>query len=197
MPRAYVRHERLRQEQRKFRVLKPKWVDPNWWVEGSDIEKMVMAELLRRGIYFIFRNQNNTIGGSVDPTWEADFLVPQHKIWIEVQGAYWHSKNNQIKLDAFRYAALEAAGWTPLFWWEWDIKTRLQTLFDQVPLFYRVNRPAESRAAGRYGRTTGIGLAKIGKNTDQRVGLRKALERRGKPEQFIVRHRRRWERRGK
>ena len=193
MPRRFVRHERQRDDERNFKVYTPWWVDPYWYITGSSIEKMVMAELARRGIFFIYRNQNNTLGGFVDPTWEADFLVPQHKIWIEIQGSHWHSLPGMIEQDALRYAAIKAAGWTPLFWWEFDIRARLPELMDAVPEFYQAKLDVEARARRRYGTTNVNGVKlrfKVGKLDDQLKGLRAALSRRARPSDDLVVRRR-------
>lgn len=186
MPRFFIRHERQPDPIRSFRVYAPWWVDPNASLTGSEIEKMVMAELDRRGVYFIYRSQTNDLGGFVDPTWEADFLIPQHKIWIEIQGSYFHSLPGQIERDSLRYAAIEQAGWRPLFWWEFDIRTRLNELMDAVPEFYQVNLALEQRARARRGTSADLRF-KVGSLSDQLVGLRKALAQRTQPPQFTVR----------
>lgn len=192
MPRKYIRHERKRDEERNFKVYSPWWVDPYWFLTGSSIEKMVMAELARRGIYFIYRNQKNDLGGFVDPTWEADFYIPQHRIWIEVQGSHWHSLPGQIEQDSLRWAAIKAAGWTPLFWWEFDIRARLQELMDAVPEFYMAKLAVEAAARKKYGTST-MGKTKlrfkVGSLTDQLVGLRASLSSRARPsDDLVVRH---------
>lgn len=192
MPRFFIRHERQPRPARSFKVYVPWWIDPYWYLEGSEIEKMVLAELTRRGVFFIFRAQRNDIGGLVDPTWEADFLLPQHKIWIEVQGSYFHSLPGQIEKDSFRYAVLEMAGWKPIFLWEFDIRNRLNDLLNEIGVFYEVDRTLERNAfrqyseGGRYGasRVPGTRFSTGGDLTDQLVGLRKALSNRAKPVQL-------------
>lgn len=201
MPGTFVRYERKRKPERGFRVYRnPPWIDPFWFLTGSSIEKKVMAELARRGIYFIYRSQSNTLGGAVDPSWEADFLLPHHKIWIEIQGAYWHSKNNQILADAFRYAAIEQMGWRPLFWWEWDIHNRLPELMDAVPEFYMARLDLQAAARSRYGTST-VGDSRlpfrVGALNDQLVGLRSALAKRRQQDQLRFVRRRPWQRREK
>ena len=196
MPRFFIRSKRKPRAQATFKVYRPWWVDPFLAIQGSSIEKMVMAELVRRGIYFEHTVQSNTLGGFVDPTWEPDFLLPQFKIWIEIQGSYFHSLPGQIEGDAFRYAAIQTAGWRPIFWWEWDIRTRLQDLFNAVPEFYQVNLAVNQAAAQRYGRTAGLpffegGFDKSGRPIDHLAGLRKALSNRAKPTQLTKRYSRR------
>lgn len=195
MPRFFIRSERVRREQRTQKVYAPWWVDPFWWIQGSSIEKMVMAELVRRGVYFQHTPQANTLGGFVDPSWEADFFIPQWKIWIEVQGSYFHSLPGQIENDSLRYAAIEMAGWRPIFLWEFDIRTRLVDLLDEVPEFYAARLDAERAAAQKYGVTPGLPFfeggfdPKTGKQIDHLAGLRKALSKRTKPPQYGVRRR--------
>ena len=204
--RTFVREGRVITEHSKFKVYAPEFYDPYWFLAGSEPEKMVMTELARRGIYFEFRSQNNSLGGFVDPTWEADIFIPQHKIWIEVQGAYYHTLPGQLKNDARRWAAIKQAGWRPLFWWEWDIRTRLNELFDAVPEFYRVNLQRQRAARERYGTIRTVMIDgkpvkldfdlpfAVGSVMDQLVGHRAAMANRSRPAQFVVRHRTKRER---
>jgi len=194
MPRFFIRSERVRKPQSSFKVYAPWWVDPYLAIPGSSIEKMVLAELSRRGVFFIFRAQKNDLGGFVDPSWEADFLLPQHKIWIEIQGSYFHSLPGQIENDSLRYAAIEMAGWKPHFLWEFDIRTRLIDLLDEIGVFYQVDRTAQAEARSKFGasavyeamRYPGANFS-IGRDlTDQLGGLRKALSNRARPPQLRV-----------
>ena len=195
MPRFFIRSERKRDEVRDFKVYAPWWVDPYLDIPGSSIEKMVLAELVRRGVFFIFRAQTNDIGGFVKPDWEADFLLPQHKIWIEVQGSYFHSLSGQIENDAERYASIQMEGWKPHFLWEFDIRTRLIDLLDEIGVFYQVDRTLEQRAREEYGANAVYGAMRyddgrfsIGSELkDQLAGLRTALAKRAKPPQLKFR----------
>ena len=193
MPRTYIRRpgERVRREQFRSKVYVPRWVDPMPWIQGSSIEKMVMAELVRRGIYFEHTPQVNSLpwapwmfDGQNPRKWEADFLVPQYKIWIEIQGAYFHTLPGQVETDALRFAYIEAAGWRPIFWWEDDIRTRLQDLFNAVPEFYHVNRALEAQVAAERRKTTGLPFYEGGDGIDHLKGLRNALRGRGRPPQL-------------
>lgn len=168
------------------RIYAPTWVDPWWFLMGSEPEKMVMAALAERGIYFQYREPENSLGGYVDPTWEADILVPQHKIWIEVQGAYYHTLPGQLKSDAYRKAAIEQANWRALFWWEWDIRSRLNELLDAVPEFYQVKSKFEQAARRRLGVSYGEQF-KVGSNIDQLAGHRAAMSNRALPGEISMR----------
>jgi hypothetical protein len=55
MPLTYFRGpgQRIPQEEaQNWRVPVPQWYDPYFFIQGSEPEKMVMKELVRRGIYF-------------------------------------------------------------------------------------------------------------------------------------------------
>jgi len=217
MPNTYLRRPEDRRPKEygwDQRVPVPRWIDPFPWIQGSSIEKMVMAELVRRNIYFEHTPQRNNLGGFVDPTWEPDFLLPQYKIWIEIQGAYFHSLPGAMERDALRFAMIEAAGWKPIYWWEDDIRMRLMDIMDAVPELYRVNKKINSKPSFRY--TPGLpfwegGLADTlkwnpktnsydrirktggdlpGTGLDHLAGLRKALSNRARPPQDIVARRR-------
>lgn len=195
MPRTYIRRpgERVRGDTRT-RFYVPKWVDPYFWIQGSSIEKMVMAEFIRREIYFQHTPQSNPLpwfpwmlaDRKKPQTWEPDFLLPQHKIWIEIQGAYFHTQKGQMQTDALRFAWIEAVGWKPIAWWEDDIRTRLPELFDAVPAFYNVKRARELAFAKSHKTTKGEIWWEGGDGIDHLTGLRKALRGRARPPQNIV-----------
>lgn len=186
MPRSYIRRQGDRRPQdgpRRIRVLKSKWIDPFFWIQGSSIEKMVLAEFVRRGVYFEHTPQTQNVGGLVDPTWEPDFLLPQFQIWIEIQGGYFHTLPGQVEADAFRFAAIEQAGWRPIFWWEDDIRTRLPELMDAVPEFYMAQAPVTPSLP----KTPGYNFYEGGVGIDHLAGLRKALSNRARPPVFVSR----------
>lgn len=194
MPRTYVRRdgERVKGDNRvKFYV--PRWVDPYFFIQGSSIEKMVLAELVRRGIYFQHTPQTNPLPWQQwmfqdqNPRkWEPDFLFPQYRIWLEIQGAYFHTLPGQVETDALRFAYIESVGWKPIAWWEDDIRTRLQDLFNSVPEFYNVNRELEAKVQGQQPNSTGLPFYEGGTGIDHLAGLRKALRNRGRPPQGIA-----------
>ena len=186
MPRFYLRRDGERNVQdpeHRISLPTPYWVDPYWFIMGSEPEKMVIAELVRRGIYFQHIMQNNNLGGMVDPTWEADFTFPQFRIWMEINGVYFHTKVGQIESDALRYAKIEAAGWKVVVWWDYDIIARLPYLMDQIPEFHFVdpnkNRPGVT--------TLNLPFYTAGLTVDHLKGLRKALSARARQPQFEAR----------
>lgn len=192
---TYVRRpgERNLNPVRKGKVYVPQWVDPYWWIQGSSIEKMVMAEFVRRGIYFEHTPQKNTlpwpswlVEEKHPENWEPDFLLPQYRIWLEINGAYFHTLPGAVEADALRMAAVEMVGWKALVWWEDDIRVRLQDLFNQVPEFYMVNRALESEQQKSRRRTDALPFFEGGDGIDHLAGLRTALRNRGRPPQGVV-----------
>jgi hypothetical protein len=179
MPQTFVRRAGDRRPQTGLRAIRfyvPAWVDPYFYIQGSEPEKMVMAELVRRGIYFQHTPQANELGGLVDPTWEADFWFPQYKIWVEVNGFYFHTLKGVPERDAYRYAVLESAGVRVIVWWDYDILDHLKDLMDAVPELYRVV-PEEQRGP----KTKGLPFLEGGDGIDHLAGLRKALSNRAGP----------------
>ena len=161
MPRTYYRgpgQRSPRDEQKPQRFYKPQFYDPYFFIQGSVPEKMVMKELVRRGIYFEHTPQTNDIKwgnlkqvATSDPSkWEADFLFPQFKIWLEVQGAYFHTLPGVPEKEALRFAIIQTAGWRPIYWWDYDIEARLIELMDSVPEFYAP--PSDTKGAKGPGR---------------------------------------------
>lgn len=196
MPRTYVRRpgERVIDTERRTRFYVPRWVDPYFFIQGSSIEKMVLAELVRRGIYFEHTPQVNPLpwvpwmfeNGRDPRKWEPDFLFPQYRIWLEIQGAYFHTLPGQVETDALRFAYIESVGWRPLAWWEDDIRTRLQDLMNSVPEFYRVNRQLEEKLQDTRRTTAGLAFYEGGDGIDHLAGLRSALRGRARPPQNLI-----------
>lgn len=188
MPRSRIRRTRQPRLDNRQRVLKGQWIDPFPQIQGSSIEKMVMAELVRRGIWFEHTPQRNPlvwpIGAEIalkqDPaSLEPDFLFPQYHIWLEIQGAYFHTLPGKVESDAMRFVCIEKAGWKPIFWWEDDIRARLPDLMNDVPEFYFVDPGMQKN----WQRSDGLPFYEGGTGIDHLAGLRKALANRAHPQQ--------------
>lgn len=125
-----------RQRSVKQRVVRAGvWLDPFPGILGTLPEKMVYAELSRRQIPFIFQSWFNAVISVVDFNrwYRPDFIIPDAKIIIEVQGFYWHSQPDVIENDAFKYAVYEQLGYTVISWWDFDIYSRIHALFAAEP----------------------------------------------------------------
>jgi hypothetical protein len=110
------------------------WIDPYPEVKGTKPEKMVFAELMARGIDFEFQKWWRPNFALESNEWfRPDFYLPGLNIIIEVQGAYWHSKPDQIEADAFKQALYAMSGIKCITWWDYDIETRLKDLFNAEP----------------------------------------------------------------
>lgn len=166
--------DRLNRSQSQF-LRAASWVDPFPDIHGTLPEKMVYAELSRRGIPFLFLNDLRfTIPAiKLDKWYQADFAIPSLKIIIEVQGAYWHSKQSTIEADAFKFAVYEMSGWKVLAWWDFDILSRLQDLFFETPELV-----AASKKISLYGQKASELPVKRRTKVDTSKGIRTLNERR-------------------
>lgn len=118
------------------------WIDPFPEVKGTRPEKMVYEELVKRGIPFEFQKWWRPNFELESNEWfRPDFWLPGLNIIIEVQGAYWHSKPDQIESDAFKQALYQMSGIKCIAWWDYDIETRLDSLFSEVPELGWRNNP--------------------------------------------------------
>ena len=64
--------------------------------------------------------------------WRLDFVYPQHKVLIEVDGGRWHSGKQQASEDRRRDNTMNIRGWTVLrFTWE-DVVHRPHYVVGQV-----------------------------------------------------------------
>lgn len=158
----------------KQRTRNEQWVDPFPLGFGTLPEKMVYAELSRRGIPFYYLNDLRFQIPEIDfdKWYQADFVLPNQKIIIEVQGAFWHSKPATIDEDAYKFAIYQTTGWKPLAWWDYDILDRLQDLFMEVPELV-----AASDTSNHYGRSAEL-MPQRRMKTDTSKGIRTVNQRR-------------------
>ncbi len=141
MPRVISRYrykpttEVLLQRRKTYRAVKGEWVDPFPHVPGTRPEKMVYAQLIWRRLPFMFQTwlRVNIPEANFDNWYRPDFILPDRKIIIEVQGAYFHSKPEQVEKDAFKYALFQHQGYRVLTWWDYEIYNNLPLLFALQP----------------------------------------------------------------
>lgn len=138
--RVFKRRTPLSPKERALRAKKQQvsrygvWIDPYPEVKGTKPEKMVFAELMARGIDFDFQKWWRPNFELESNEWyRPDFYLPGLNMIIEIQGAYFHSKPDQIEADAFKQALYQMSGIKCLAWWDYDIETRLKSLFDENP----------------------------------------------------------------
>ena len=123
--------ERRRESSRKKYARNWKgFVDPFPEVLGSMPEKIVYARLTLMQIPFMFQSTFNVSIPEIalNKDYRPDFILPDAKIIIEVQGSYWHSKPEQIEADSYKYALYQVMGYKVLIWWDYEIETNLDAL---------------------------------------------------------------------
>jgi len=131
--------ETRQQRARSYRTFRlGTWIDPYPNIFGSRPEKMVFAKLTQYQIPFNFQSFFQILLPDVDINWwrRLDFIIPDAKIVIEVQGAYWHSpftNPEQASEDAFKATLLEEMGYTVLAWWDYEIEANLDLLILSEP----------------------------------------------------------------
>lgn len=167
---------------KKLRTLKAGFIDPFPEIHGTLPEKMVYAELSRRNIPFLFLNDIRFQIPEIefDKFYQADFVLPQYKIIIEVQGAYWHSMEKTIESDAFKFSIYEISGYTILTWWDYDIYANLAGLFAANPTLAgfpatQVRETGSSELAVQ--RRTKVDTSQGIRTMNMRRGLRGAYKR--------------------
>lgn len=180
-----VANPRSRQDRAKkanrYRFAHRQWIDPFPTVPGTKPEKMVYAQLMFRGINFQFIPLFNVNLPLLDisKNYRPDFILPDFKIIIEVQGVYWHSKPESMESDAYKQALYNMMGYEVLAWWDYDIENNVVDLF--------ARHPRLSRAGGSGGRiVSATDQDKIGK-VDNSKGIRTVNARRFRPKTPKVR----------
>lgn len=126
----------FREKNKKFRTFKRDWQDPYPTILGTRPEKMIYAALMLRGINFYFQSMLlvNLPAIQISKEYRPDFILPDQKIIIEVQGVYFHSKPETIESDAYKQALYNMLGYKVLTWWDYDIERNVWDLIASEPL---------------------------------------------------------------
>jgi len=99
---------------------------PKSEVFGTLPERIVYKELLKRHVYFDF--QSSFMGGRLELGGVvADFILPEAKVIIRIQGEYWHTGLAAEAKDEAQRAVLEGMGFTVYDLWE-------DTIYDEEAL---------------------------------------------------------------
>lgn len=157
-----------RERSKRFRVFRGGWVDPFPTIMGTVPEKMVYAQLMFRGINFYFQSMLlvNLPDLLISKEYRPDFILPDQKIIIEVQGVYFHSKPDTIESDAYKQALYNMMGYKVLAWWDYDIEANIIDLF--------IKEPELANLVGKGGRIKTVN----DKSIDDLKGLRTTNARR-------------------
>lgn len=150
------------------------WTDPFPVGFGTEPEKRVYEALSRRGIPFYYLNDVQVSIPEIEfmQWFQADFVLPDQRIIIEVQGAHWHSMPQTIEADALKFAYYQYMGWRPLAWWDFDILANVNKLFEldpQLSQYGYVGDVATELAAQRRTKTdSSQGIRTLNYNRGQR-----------------------------
>ena len=159
----------------------------HWFgIHGTKPEKIVYQALSLRGIQFYFLNEFTYNIPEIDLSkeYQSDFVIPDLKLIIEVQGSYWHSKPEAIASDAFKFAVYQQTGWRVLAWWDFDIEVRIDELFseDHQLRSYGVRtentKSTELTPVSRKKQDTSQGIRTMNYRRGQRQAYKKAPVRR-------------------
>lgn len=167
---------RVDSSRKQYVIPRYKWTDPFPEIHGTLPEKMVYAQLTKFGIPFLFLNdlQFNDPDAEFYKTYQVDFVIPNVKLIIEVQGVRWHSSPSAIEADSYKLAVYESFGYKALAWWDYDIFDHLIDLIVNEPLLRsQINTDPRNKPT----ELTPIARTKV----DTSKGIRTVNQRRRKP----------------
>jgi G:T-mismatch repair DNA endonuclease (very short patch repair protein) len=146
--------------------------DPFPDIEGTTPEKILYARLSLLRIPFEFQSKIlvNIPELAILKDYRPDFVIPDLKLIIEVQGAYWHSKPAAVDEDAYKAALYQTMGYKVLAWWDFDIAYDIDALFASEPALYTLQ--------GRGGRVIDLSRQVI---RDDTKGIRTLNQKRKRP----------------
>lgn len=182
---------RRRKDGVKFRLHAARWVDPFPWIPGTKPEKMVFAELVKQGFYFIFQGdfpkEDRYVQVSAeDPGFQPDIVVPEWKVIIDPFGDYHHSKESARESDARKLAFYEKKGYEFIHPWSSDIEkyggswVLQQSKRLYGPPMFQLDKEDQAYKVTpgyRLGPHVGAGLA----------GIRAANRKRARPKNLLLR----------
>lgn len=135
----FLRHvasaRRRKETFNKRNLLSLAYRDPTPWIEGTIPEKIIINRLLIMQIPFESQGYININIPEIDlnKDYRPDIFIPDLKLIIQIQGAYFHSKPAQVEADAYTNALYEAVGYRVIDWWDYDILTNVDALFASEP----------------------------------------------------------------
>lgn len=118
---------RRRSRPTAFRLHAAEWIDPFPWIEGTKPEKMIFAELVRRGIYFRYQDNFPKEDAKFqvsadDPNFQPDILIPEWKVIIDPFGDFHHSQEKAREADARKLIFYTKSGYEFLHPWSSEVE---------------------------------------------------------------------------
>lgn len=110
------------------------FINPYPWMPSTDAR--VYLELLRRQIPFSYRyfNHVDPYIQQLLPGWAPEFTLKDFKLIILVKGTFFGNIPGVLMKDILAKVILEQAGWKVLTWFEFDIVSNINALFDKEPV---------------------------------------------------------------
>lgn len=137
---------------RKFRLHKPRWVDPFPMIPGTEPEKRVFALLVQMRLFFIYQGQvpefekGHPMFFLAPPNYKPDFILPEYRLIIDPFSPFHHSQDEAVARDVKKVARYAAAGYS--YYHPWAVAPGRWT-WNQ----YRIDLdPPEFRKLSRIGR---------------------------------------------
>lgn len=114
---------------------RPVWSDYFPWAMGTVPEKMIFAELMRRGVSFFFGAYWGDVPFTDDKyeRYRPDFILPEYRIIIEIYGTYWHTKEESAQRDARKAIMYTASGYKYYHLWDFDIFASAVDALNTIP----------------------------------------------------------------
>jgi len=120
-----------------FIAAPPLFVD--YWpdVPATEPEKMVFLALAQREVNFYFSYYVGDFPFTEDTqeSYRPDFILPDYRIIIEVQGIYWHTRPGMWEHDAVKYGFYTTAGYDVHFLTDAEILQDVNRAIDEeIPI---------------------------------------------------------------
>lgn len=147
MPGRLTTRRRRRQHRTKFRLHKPRWIDPFPHIPGTEPEKRFFSALVDQRIFFIFQGQIPELTSGLMaqleiPGYKPDFVIPEYKVIIDPFSPFHHSLPGAVERDARKVMLYTAFGY--VYYHPWAIEPGV-FLLDQDHLRRVVRSSAEAR----------------------------------------------------
>ena len=134
MPNARIKTRRDRRKTPgKYRLRKPRWIDPYPHIAGTEPEKRVFEMLHLMRIYFIFQGQvpefekGHPLFFLNQPNYKPDFILPEYRVIIDPFSPFHHSQEESAARDRIKIPTFGIAGYGYYHpWavapgvWDWD-----------------------------------------------------------------------------